>query len=556
MSFLKSRSEKDSASTGSVSFSSVEGSEDPPKVILSKGGRRPRPPSLSGAQAKKMAGIALNRSGSDPDMSQIMSELMALNAEGKESNPPAAVSARSGPSPEIPGNPFKPLPPLPVNTSRTRSVTSTSKKHSKDSKDSKDPKEEPTTPKGSKHKSRERSSTSSKRTSRSDKTLPAEFSELHKSVDAPYSPPSPRQSPRSGVELVDMLNRINAAKKNLGPSEDPQQIMKELNNHPDSAISPHLSRSDDGSAAGRIIAKNLKKGKLVGRRLISSLSVANPSALLNKVNHTGSTHLNAVIPFNYNEKYAQESLKKIFEIMGINEIDIEALIETALSKADESALRTDLLTNRQTLLLKSLKKDTTDLINVQKNATRIVKVQAVTRGWLFRKRYPDLYDPVQRTRQLHYNRIVIEILQREKKYISAIKMLVDRFLTPIRVRMASGKEVLRLEEVSFIFCNIETILEEHTRNVRRLESIVDSWPFPSGVGKALLDVAPALKVYGVYVGNYKNAQDTVLRLKTEKGKFSQFLTEVYQRHTDTQDFLSLLSLPINHLGKIEPLLEV
>ena len=63
--------------------------------------------------------------------------------------------------------------------------------------------------------------------------------------------------------------------------------------------------------------------------------------------------------------------------------------------------------------------------------------------------------------------------------------------------------------------------------------------------------------YGVYVGNYKNSQDTVLRLKAEKnGKLVGFLQEVANKYpNDPKDFMTLLSEPVKHITNLESLLE-
>jgi hypothetical protein len=233
-------------------------------------------------------------------------------------------------------------------------------------------------------------------------------------------------------------------------------------------------------------------------------------------------------PLNFKEEYTINTLRSILDIMGLKEQDIQEIITLATSKADEMALKQDIISARQKEVLQSIGNNTKTLLGVQERMQHIVSVQAVTRGWLVRNRLRDLRGE-ERKRQMAYNRTFSMILDREKRYLTGLKMLVDRFLTPIRARMVSGKEVLRLEEVSFIFCNVEVLLEEHKSNARRLESLLDLWPFVKGVGKVFLEMSSGLKGYGIYVGNYKNAQDTILRLKNEKGKFATFLTEVSSR---------------------------
>src|SRR3990167_5942983 len=64
------------------------------------------------------------------------------------------------------------------------------------------------------------------------------------------------------------------------------------------------------------------------------------------------------------------------------------------------------------------------------------------------------------------------------------------------------------------------------------------------------------KVYVNYVENYKTALDTYSRCCSEKNnKFNSWLTRVQKKHENI-DFLSILSLPLDHIEKMEQILEV
>src|SRR3990167_10025879 len=64
------------------------------------------------------------------------------------------------------------------------------------------------------------------------------------------------------------------------------------------------------------------------------------------------------------------------------------------------------------------------------------------------------------------------------------------------------------------------------------------------------------KVYVNYVENYKTALDTYSRCCSEKNnKFNSWLTRVQKKHENI-DFLSMLSLPLDHIEKMEQILEV
>ena len=130
------------------------------------------------------------------------------------------------------------------------------------------------------------------------------------------------------------------------------------------------------------------------------------------------------------------------------------------------------------------------------------------------------------------------------------------FLTPARQRLVSGKEVIRIEEVSYIFSNVELILEVHQQILDKLEKIYQNdWPSVRGVGRVILDARKGLTSYGVYVGNYANGQENIQRLRSDKGsKFNLWLQEIENKIEHTFNFF--LSEPLNHISKVEQALEV
>ena len=115
-----------------------------------------------------------------------------------------------------------------------------------------------------------------------------------------------------------------------------------------------------------------------------------------------------------------------------------------------------------------------------------------------------------------------------------------------------GKEVLKIEEISYVFSNIEVILEAHQNLLKKLKHIAETdWPHVRGVGKAILDSRKGFSAYGVYVGNFVNSQDTVTRLSEKNGRFSIWLQEVEAKHGDSRGLQFLLGEPIHHITKME-----
>jgi len=63
-----------------------------------------------------------------------------------------------------------------------------------------------------------------------------------------------------------------------------------------------------------------------------------------------------------------------------------------------------------------------------------------------------------------------------------------------------------------------------------------------------LDIAPTLSEYGVYVGNFKNCNSTLLRLKEENSAFTALVQRVDR--TQGASLSALLSQPVNHISKL------
>jgi hypothetical protein len=115
----------------------------------------------------------------------------------------------------------------------------------------------------------------------------------------------------------------------------------------------------------------------------------------------------------------------------------------------------------------------------------------------------------------------------------------------------SGKEVLKIEDISYIFSNCELILEQHQIILEQLQKIeANDWPLVRGVGKVILDGRKGLTNYGVYVGNYVNGQDNIRRLRADKnGKVNLWLQEIEAKAEHVS--LALLSAPLTHISNIE-----
>ena len=107
---------------------------------------------------------------------------------------------------------------------------------------------------------------------------------------------------------------------------------------------------------------------------------------------------------------------------------------------------------------------------------------------------------------MEFNKSFTSLLNEEKQYCQALSTLIEvtffiflpkkgaclfiiihfntkKYLIPLRHRFFSGKEILKLEDITYIFSNIETIQEIHQSITAQLSAIQENnWPFLSGIG--------------------------------------------------------------------------
>jgi len=252
--------------------------------------------------------------------------------------------------------------------------------------------------------------------------------------------------------------------------------------------------------------------------------------------------------------YGRDMLRSVLDLMGYSKSQAASFLKTLppVEDFDDPAhvcFRAHDLTLANHIIFQSKA-----LIQFAKKQRAATKIQALFRGRALRKRLkPILAD---RNRIVKFNATYISLIQIERKYIRSLELLLERYLTPLRNRITMNKEVMKLQDISYVFCNIETILELHQKKFSALDALSKSWPTVTGVGQAILELRSGLKAYGIYVGNLKSAKSTIQQLKLEKnGKLSPWLQKVAQKHPETPDLVELLSLPVDHIKVMERIIE-
>eukprot|EP01102_Stenamoeba_stenopodia_P019343 TRINITY_DN7286_c0_g2_i1.p1 TRINITY_DN7286_c0_g2~~TRINITY_DN7286_c0_g2_i1.p1 ORF type:complete len:727 (+),score=180.47 TRINITY_DN7286_c0_g2_i1:151-2331(+) len=165
---------------------------------------------------------------------------------------------------------------------------------------------------------------------------------------------------------------------------------------------------------------------------------------------------------------------------------------------------------------------TNEYLSDRKYIRLLVRVQAIIRGWLVRRRFKQTSKETFNTLRSR-NGVFGELLKTEEQYTECIDIIVKEYLEPIRQSTIEQRPVMEPQDMASIFCNIEVISQTHAQILESLKELTSDWPFVDGIGKAFLKIAPSLKVYGVYVQNFKLAMDVLDRLGQAKGRWKAFL---------------------------------
>jgi hypothetical protein len=140
-------------------------------------------------------------------------------------------------------------------------------------------------------------------------------------------------------------------------------------------------------------------------------------------------------------------------------------------------------------------------------------------------------------------KILQEILASEKTYVSNLHLVVQLFISPLRVTCFLPDSAL-----TAIFSNIEAILAVNTELVTAMRDM--------SVGDAFLRLAPFLRLYSLYANNFQKANQLVLEWTRRSSEFAGFREAQESRHECCGLSLpSLLIMPVQRVPRYRLLLE-
>lgn len=204
-------------------------------------------------------------------------------------------------------------------------------------------------------------------------------------------------------------------------------------------------------------------------------------------------------------------------VIGVEDANVELFINNLATQVSKPRAKANgLLDETTTNQLKDIISSTQQFLESRVRLEHIIRVQSRVRGWLVRKRFKNISKEAFNILKSR-NQVFGELLKTEHQYTEAIEAIIKEFLEPVRSSLIEQKPLMETQDMAIVFCNIETIFSTHTKILESLKELTNDWPFVDGIGKLFLRIAPSLKVYGVYVQNFKLAMDTLDRLAQTKG---------------------------------------
>ena len=251
----------------------------------------------------------------------------------------------------------------------------------------------------------------------------------------------------------------------------------------------------------------------------------------------------------------EANARKIFEDIAITAlkrglgIHTDSVIKNITSNKLQSVRSLQVLPANELGVLTKLNHKIKRFLEEQKKLQQIVTAQSAIRRWLIKKRLSTcISKPEERKRILQRNSSFLELLHTEETFLNNVYNFVNRFV--LRLRQS---DILAPQECAYIFCNIETIAEEHKKLCSRLWKVRNDWPFLGNVGKIFLDIKPLLSAINVYVNHLKTSIYAIEEIKTKKPRFAQFVDNAEEEFEC--DILAMLMLPVNRISQYESYLQ-
>jgi Leucine-rich repeat (LRR) protein len=147
------------------------------------------------------------------------------------------------------------------------------------------------------------------------------------------------------------------------------------------------------------------------------------------------------------------------------------------------------------------------------------------------------------------SRLILEVVESERKYVGFLKALLEHYLIPLQTGsvIRKGKPILPSQQAMTLFPpDLSSLIHFNSALLKSLEeSYIKSQGNAKSISETFIRMAPMFKLYVSYTSSYQKYVDEIRKLMTEKPEFSTWSKEVAKVAGDK--LLSLLVMPIQRM---------
>ncbi|KAJ1989053.1 hypothetical protein GGI25_002822 [Coemansia spiralis] len=158
-------------------------------------------------------------------------------------------------------------------------------------------------------------------------------------------------------------------------------------------------------------------------------------------------------------------------------------------------------------------------------------------------------------------RIASEILATERTYVDGLGLIEKLYISPLLASAQQHTPILSRKEVRQLFANFPDIITLSRELLAQLEARLGAsadppWdPAAGRIGDIFLKIAPFLKMYSLYLRNFRSALADISRWLSENHEFAQFIQEANSSpECKGLSFQSYLLLPVQRIPRYKLLL--
>ncbi|KAJ2661428.1 hypothetical protein IWW48_002411 [Coemansia sp. RSA 1200] len=158
-------------------------------------------------------------------------------------------------------------------------------------------------------------------------------------------------------------------------------------------------------------------------------------------------------------------------------------------------------------------------------------------------------------------KIAGEILETERTYVDGLRLIEKLYIAPLLTSAQQQTPVLSRKEVRQLFANFPDIITLSKELLAQLETRLGAcadppWDPASGrIGDIFLRIAPFLKMYSLYLRNFRSALADISRWLSENHSFARFIHDASSSpECKSLSFQSYLLLPVQRIPRYRLLL--